>query len=530
MEFDLSQFRDLFVDEGRQYLQTLNQSLLALEQTPSNLGLVEEMFRAAHSLKGGAATMGYDLLSELAHEAEDVLDHVRHDRWPLTAPVVELLFAALDVLQLLVDDVAADRPHTADVAGMLSRLRTPPAETDSVPAATPKVARPATAERSQPQTTVIRVDLRHVDRLFNIVAEMVIHRSLLARLGRRHGLGDLTDALQVHNRLLAQLRDAVLAMRMVPVNQVFDRFPRMVRDLLKAQGKEAQLVIEGAEVEMDRTALEALNDPLVHLLRNAVDHGLENPAERAAAGKPPAGMLHLTARRERESVIIELSDDGKGMDPQQIAAAAVEWRIITQEQAGEMSDRQILELICQPGFSLSREVTSISGRGVGMGVVREQVESLRGTLEIETRPGRGTTFRLKLPVMLALVNAMLIRLGNEQYALPLTRVERIIELDQVLVEQVGQRRVMSVQEGVVPLRCLGELLETPGADPNPRYALLIRRNDQALGLQIDEVLGREEVVAKPLPAALRTIPGMSGVTILGEGQTVLLLDVDELPL
>jgi len=523
-EIDLSQFRDLFIDEGQEYVQTLNRCMLTLERTPDETEALDAMFRAAHSLKGISATMGYDTLAMLAHAAEDVLHKLRGGDWALTPRLVELLFAAIDTLQALVNDVAAGGLGEADITSTLERLRGYEPESARPE---PRIYEPV-EQPQQPSTTMIRVDVRHLDALLNAVTEMVIHRSLLTRLARRYDLPPLNEALEAHDRLLAQLRDAVLQMRLVPVGHVFGRFPRMVRDLLKAEDKEAQLVIEGEDVELDRTALESLGDPLVHLLRNAVDHGLESPAEREAAGKPPAGTLRLSARREQDSVVIEVGDDGRGMDVQRIAAAAVERGIVTAETVAEMSESQVLELICHPGFSLSERVTTVSGRGVGMGVVKRQMESLRGSLHIETRLGQGTIFRLQLPAMLALLQALLVRVGGEQYALPTVHVERAVELDPARIERVGDRELLRLEEGVLPLRRLDELLHVPGCTLQPRHALIVWRNGHTFGLRVDEVLGHEEIVVKPLPAALRGTPGLAGVTILGEGQVVLILDVPNL--
>jgi len=536
-DFDLSQFRDLFIDEGQQYLQALNANLLILERDPHDADSLQAMFRAAHSLKGTAATMGYDTLADLAHAMEDLLHKVRSGSWRLDASMIDLLFAAIDALQSLLADAAADRLPTVDVGTVLNQLHhyTPESE-PPLPSSEPfspilpepggKAPRPA-----QPvpddlgRTTMIRVDVRHLDALLSIVTEMVIHRSLLNRLGQRYQLPDLSEALETHSRTLTQLRDAVLEMRMVPVSQVFDRFPRMVRDLLKAQGKEAQLIIAGADVEMDRTALEALNEPLVHLLRNAIDHGLESPAERLAAGKPPSGALRLVARREQDTVVMEVSDDGRGLDARQIAAVAVERGFVSAEEAAEMSQEQVLKMICHPEFSLSETVTAVSGRGVGMSVVKRQVERLRGSLQIETQVGRGSTFRLQLPIQLSLTDAILLRVGEERYALPMTDVEQIVEIDPTQVEVVGSQQVLTLGDRVVPLRRLSEYMHTPGSDPEPHYALLMRHNGQIVGLGVDAVEGHEEIVVKPLPAALSGLPGLSGVTILGEGQPTLIVDV-----
>ncbi len=526
-DFDLSEFRDLFVEEGHNYLQTLNTNLLALERDPDDAQALEAMFRAAHSLKGGAATMGYSVVGDLAHATEDALDKLGRGRWQLTPPLAQLLFDALDRLQELLADVAADRESTAD-ASMLERLRASEPPATSEPEVAPFPTPPAD-EFGEPMapTSIVRVDVHYLDSLLDVVSEMVIHRSLLCQLGQRYELVALSEALQVHDRLLTRLRNAVLGMRMVPVSQVFDRFPRMIRDLLKAQGKRAQFVIGGGRVEMDRSVLEALNDPLVHLIRNAIGHGLETPAERAKAAKSRTARLRLTARRERESVVIVLEDDGRGMDSVQIAAAAVDQGLITEEAVAEMSAGQILQLLCHPGFSTSREVTAVSGRGVGMTVVKRAVEALRGTLEIETQVGQGSTFRLRLPVMLTLLDAMLVRVGEEQYALPVAQVEHILEIEPAQIECIGGREVMMVDDAMLPLRRMSRLLHVPNADPNPRYALIVRPKGEAVGLRVDAVLGREEIVARSVPVALRSIPALVGVTVMGEGQTVLILDVEE---
>lgn len=535
-DLDTSEFKDLFLDEAQGHLGSLNSSLLAMEQNPGDIDRVDAMFRAAHSLKGGAAMMGYASLADLAHGVEDVLHELREGQWPFASSLADLLFTAIDQLQSLLEAIAADRQADVDVTATLKGLRsyTPGAATPAIlpytPAAPePKLVEPTkSAEKARVDqiepTRMIRIDVHNLDALLDIVTEMVIHRSLMDRLGRRHKLPALNEALHVHQRQLTQLRDVVLKMRMVPLSQIFDRFPRMVRDLLKAQHKEAQFVVEGAEVEMDRLALEALGEPLIHLLRNAVDHGLEPPARRVAAGKPASGTLRLSAWRERDAVIIEVSDDGQGMNVPEIAAAAVERRLLTAEEAGEMTEEEVLALICHPGFSLSKEVTAVSGRGVGMNVVKRQVEYLRGLLTIRTQAGQGTTFSLRVPINLSLVSAILARVGGETYALPTTGIEQIIELDPQQIEQLADRSVLTVKGEILPLHRLDVLLQVPDAAPEPRYALVVRHGEHRVGLRVDMVEGHEEVVVKPLPESIRDIPGLSGVTILGEGRTVLILD------
>jgi two-component system chemotaxis sensor kinase CheA len=540
-DLDVTEFKGLFLDEAQGHLRSLNASLLALEQSPGDVGQVDAMFRAAHSLKGSAAMMGYTTLAELAHGIEDVLHDLRDGQRPLVSSLADLLFFAVDQLQSLLEAIAADSQANVDIGGILEKLHSYTPGAELPPAYLPEPAAPEpeageTAPAKPPlgaemagtdqieQPRMIRVDVHHLDALLNIVTEMVIHRSLMERLGRRYRLQALNEALSVHQRHTEQLRDAVLQMRMMPLSLIFDRFPRMVRDLLKAQQKEARLIVEGAEVEMDRMALEALNEPLVHLLRNAIDHGLEPPARREAAGKTAAGTLRLSAFRQRDTVIIEVADDGQGMNAREIAAKAVEQGIISAARASEMSEEEILPLICYPGFSLSKEVTTISGRGVGMNIVKRQLERLRGSLTITTQIGQGTTFHLQVPLNLSLMSAVLVRVGSETYALPTTAIEQIIEIDPQQVERLGEREVLAIQGNPLPLHRLGTLLQVPDAAPEPRFALLVHHGEHMLGLRIDAVERHEEVVVKPLPDALRDIPGLGGVTILGEGQTVLILD------
>jgi two-component system chemotaxis sensor kinase CheA len=569
---DLLELKDLFVDESLQYVQTLNGSLLSLELKPGDAEAVHAMFRAAHSLKGNAAMMGYEELAELAHAVEDVLQGLRDGQRQVTPSLIDRLFEAIDGLQSLVSAIATDHQPGANVAVARQRLLdlaseelagTPPGnENDSqrleilssipsaidpemwkegcpdvdasagAPATPPRPVRrhPGPGERHSAELTApaparyLRVDVDHLDALLNVVVEMVTHRSLLDRLGKRYELPELNEALSTHGRLLSQLRDAVLEIRTVPVSQLFDRFPRMVRDLLQSQRKEAHLMVEGAGVEMDRAALDALAEPLLHLLRNAIDHGLEPPASRLASGKTAIGTLRLAAWQDHDMVVIEVSDDGRGIDPEEIAGAAVRQGIISAQEVASMSREQVLELICLPGFSLTGEVTTVSGRGVGMNAAKQQVERLRGTLKIATEPGRGSTFRLRVPIRLSLIPAVLVRVGTEAYALPMADVEQIVELEPQQIRQMDGQEMLILDGNNLPLRRLGALFDVPDAAPTPRYAVLTRPDGQLQCLCVDAVQHCDEVVVKPLPELLRNIPGLSGATILGEGQTVLIVD------
>ncbi|RME86169.1 MAG: chemotaxis protein CheA [Caldilineae bacterium] len=549
---DLSEFKDLFASEAEEYLEIMNTGLLRLEDSPQDHEALKEVFRAAHSLKGVAATMGYQELAHAAHTLEDLLDELRAGKMILSPALADVLFSGVDTLKSILADVLADRPVSLDVeawvrdfgqqaerAGSATLVQTgkgpgPVSTPDaSAPAPSPApsgVPTPPTAggpQASLPQT--IRIRTRHLDALLNLVAELVINRSRLWRIEERHHLPDLREALERHDRLLGELRDTVLETRMVPVGQVFNRFPRMVRDLLRERGKEAEFVVEGREIELDRTILERISDPVLHLLRNAVDHGMESPDERERLGKPRRGTIRLCARRERESVIIEVSDDGKGLAREAIVETAIQRGLVTEGEAESMSDQQALLLICRPGFSTASRVTEVSGRGVGMDVVRREVEALHGNLSITTVPGQGTTFRLRVPLTLAIVQALLVGVKGETYAIPLSQVERTLEVFPQQTSQV-QRWEITTDEAGEPLLLveMAGLLETPVHNGSPadasRYAVVVGQGRERVGLVVDRLLGREEIVIRPLPPSLADLPGLAGASILGDGQVILILD------
>ncbi|MGQ9517976.1 MAG: chemotaxis protein CheA, partial [Anaerolineae bacterium] len=641
--------------ESQEHLQSLNQYLLALEQQPDNEGAMHSVFRAAHTLKGMASTMGYEHMAQLAHALEDLLDAVRQRRLMPSHGWFDLAFGATDALQTLLNDIAGDQPPSIDVQGWVDRLRSfltrqPAAQTDGetrgsaavvqpvshapallrlkihldanaqmkgarafsllrqleelgrlvdsmphvedlthmdwgtelvaflltdlpanqiieilraapdvveveahstaeavepageptpgtgipspLPETTAQPAAPGASPAEAPSAGTVRIRLQHLDNLLNMVGELVISRSRLWQAAEQNPSPALLDALEDHTRLLNELRDAVLASRLVPIGQIFDRFPRMVRDLLKQQKKEARFIIEGRDMELDRAVVERLSDPLLHLLRNAVDHGLELPAERQAAGKPAEGLIRLTARPEQDMAVIEISDDGRGLDRETIERTAVSRGIIHPDQLHELTDEQVFMLICSPRFSTSTSVTQVSGRGVGMYVVKQAVDELRGELEILSRTGKGTTFRLRLPITVALTEALLVQAGTDQYAIPLNYINRLVEIEPERISSLGGKRVLNLDR-TIPLLSLPELLgisENPKPNsPNSRaHVILTGRGRQEVGLLVDRVLGKDEIVVKPLKGILRAVPGLAGATILGDGRVVLILDLANL--
>ncbi len=541
---DLSEFKDIFLAEAQEHVETLNTGLLTLEREPQNEQALAETFRAAHSLKGAAATMGYEEITQLAHALEDRLDALRRGKDRFTSELADLLFQAVDVLNRLLDDIATNTPSHMNVeewvqklkhADVSSPLTPPPSEKNSTsepetPRDPERDTQSATYYTALPQT--IRVNTRHLDALLNVVAELIVSRSHLWRVQETHNLPDLKEALEKHDRLLSELRDAVLQTRMVPVAHIFNRFPRMVRDLLRERGKEAEFIIEGHDIELDRTILERMRDPLTHLLRNAVDHGIESPEERERQGKPRQGHIWLRAHRERESVAIEIADDGRGLNREEILRKAIQQGLVTPAEAEEMNNAQIFRLICEPGFSTAKEVTNVSGRGVGMDVVLREVEALHGSLTIESEPGKGTTFRVRLPLTLAIIQALLVQVSKETYAIPLSQVERTLEVWPEAVTEVQQWKVITDEhQHALPLVSLADLLDVPDHEQTNgsiQYAVVVGEERHRVGLLVGRLVRQEEIVIRPLPPILGSVPGIAGASILGEGQIILVLDVTHL--
>jgi two-component system chemotaxis sensor kinase CheA len=636
---DLSQYLGLFISEAQDHLQVMNQALLALEKTPDDLGHLDQFFRAAHTLKGMSATLGFQRMATLSHDMEDVLDTLRKKERLLTPELADTLFRCLDTLSGLLQGIAAgEGEEQRDIAEMQALLRSaekiappvqpvsaegapqvglevrvevapdcvlkgpraflvlkrleeiasvegsdPPraalrtgeyaeqfrvflaadADLDAVQKAVNSVAeivavtvsalaaeeapaqpQPARAAALEPQAPavpaaeppvfaaptapVVRIKVAHLEQLLEAVGDLVINRSHLAQLARKHALPDLKEAVEAHASAMDRLQEIVLAMRMTPVFQVFNRFPRMVRDLTRDQGKQIDFEMEGTEIELDRTILDKITDPLVHLLRNSVDHGIESPEERQRAGKSPVAHVRLQARRERDKAIIEVSDDGRGMSPKKIADRAIERGLVTAQEVSGMEADDILGLICRPGFSTKAEVTGVSGRGVGMGVVKEVMDEIGGTLEIKSQLGQGSCFRLAFPLTMAILPALLVHAGDETYALPLNQVARIVESWRSQVRQLHRQTVLQLEEGVLPLIALSDLLQVPTAGRRDAGEFLtvvvVRRGHRQYGLIVDEILGKEDIVLKPLQGDLQQIEGIGGATIRGEGEIVLVLD------
>jgi len=404
----------------------------------------------------------------------------------------------------------------------------PAAEVKKAASAAPAAAPDKKAKAQQ----LLRVDAEKLDSLLNLVGELVINKTRLQQIGLSNQLLELTEAIEQMDRVTTDLQSVVMKLRMVPVSQVFNRFPRMIRDLSHGLGKEINLVIQGEETELDRTVIDEIGDPLVHLLRNSIDHGIEKPADRVAAGKNPVGELRLIARHEGNNVLLMVSDDGKGLKPEVIKKKALEKGLVTKAELEAMDTNEVMRLIFLPGFSTAETVTDVSGRGVGMDAVRSKIEALGGLLELESTTGQGTRVKIRLPLTLAIIQALLVRICEETYAIPLGSIDSTINITPEDIRTIQQEEVILLRGQIIPLVRLGRKLGVTGAaDFSPEqelFVVIVQAGDHRIGLLVDALVGQQEIVIKSLGKLLTGIKQIAGATILGDGQVVLILDVNAL--
>jgi two-component system chemotaxis sensor kinase CheA len=693
----MNQYMSIFIDEANDHLQSLNENMLQLEQAPEDIGIVQVIFRSAHTLKGMSATMGFEDLASLTHEMENVLDLVRNGKLAMSSPIFDTLFKCLDALEGMVQDVVGGGTGKADVAELVGQLqaivrgdfgaaaspsgsnasvesdvplvatemlldqfqlsvleqsidsgmnafhvqvavrddcvlkavraymvfdllekngevvKSHPSvqdieqdkfdkifsvyyisqvtleelqamilkvseiesvtvlpvdrsslaeldqskeqaaasyaavrETAAAAAAPAKPAAPssgqaptsaAPAQRSAPPAggggagRTIRVDIDRLDSLMNLFSELLIDRVRLEQLATEVRRNDLTETVEHMARVSGDLQNIVLKLRMVPVESVFNRFPRMVRDLAKSLDKKLELVITGAETELDRTVIEEIGDPLVHLIRNSVDHGIEQPASRLAAGKPEIGTVHLRAYHSGNHVFIEIEDDGLGINGPKVTEIAVGRGVITPEEAKKLTPDQINMLIFAPGFSTADKISDISGRGVGLDVVKTKIESLGGHVEVTSNYGSGSKFSIQLPLTLSIISAMLVKLGSEKYAIPLSSIVETAAIRRADIREVHGSQVIEYRKSIIPVLSLARVLDCPDfrdEDEEETEMIVIRKGDKLAAVLVDEFISQSEIVLKTLGKYLAGQRLVSGATILGDGQVALIVDPNAL--
>lgn len=664
---DTNQYLDIFIDESNENLQKINDGLLDLEKDPKNLEFIEVIFRAAHTLKGMSATMGYEDLANLTHQMEDVLDLVRHEQLSVSPELLDVLLAAVEKLEDMVGDISNGGEGKTPVQDVLDQLKAietgesiapvQPTDTDqkqtslsldtfeetvidqaksdglhtyhiqvlladdcllkaarvymvfeilekegeiikSVPNVEvledeafdnqfevvfvtetdrqeltdkimkvseikqvaiqdvnrshaneekereesskktedhpsekkPEHPEQSSANRKSASTKTIRVNIDRLDALMNLFEELVIDRGRLEQIAHELGHADLTGTVERMARISGDLQNIILNMRMVPIEQVFNRFPRMVRQLTRELDKDIELEIQGAETELDRTVIDEIGDPLVHLIRNALDHGIESPEDREKQGKSRQGNVLLKAYHSGNHVFVEISDDGQGINREKVLQKAIANQVVTSEQGNQLTDRQINELILASGFSTADSISDISGRGVGLDVVKNTIESLGGSIEITSEPGEGTTFSIQLPLTLSIISVMLSMVGKEIYAVPLSSIIETAIVKKADIQTVQGQRMMDFRETVIPLIYLREVLDVPTSEVPDEYEsiIVVRKGEKIAGLVVDSLIGQQEIVLKNLGNYLTDVFAISGATILGDGEVALIVDVHSL--
>lgn len=648
----MEEYRELYLIEAKEILQTMEEEVLRLEQENSEEA-VQRLFRAAHTLKGSSGAMGYVQTNRLTHDMEHVLDKVRLGLWEVTEELATLLFSCVDKIRLLhqeigegnnecssIDDLLDSLRHYNAAALTLPRLEAPVAirlpeeesriirsrmkeggnllrlsivlreecempearlkvieqwlsdmaayilPADKLPAFTetglgrqadaawllvssfaartlaaeastwpdvaeadageccileegePLAAAPAEAEelaRRKAANATIRVNVDRLENLMNLAGELVIEQTRLAQVGKElehawpghAAVSDFTHIGDRLNRLLGELQENVMKVRMLPIEQLFNRLPRMVRDLSRSLGKEVELVLEGKETELDRTLIEELGDPLIHLIRNALDHGIEKPEERLAWGKPAAGRLEIGAYHEDSHIVIRVEDDGAGINSARLLEKAVDHGIMTREAAASCTDREALELIFHPGLSTARQVSDISGRGVGMDIVRACIEKINGLIDVKTVPGQGTSFQIRLPLTLAIGRGLLVFSGGQTFIIPMSNVVEIVRGDPDSIKTVKGLPVLMIRDRLVPVIRLHELLGLPASAGCSRHIplVIIGKGEKRAALAVEQLIGNQEIVIKPLGNFVGQIEGVAGATILGSGKVALILEL-----
>lgn len=668
---DMNEYLDVFIEESKEHIQSLNNRLLELENDPTNMDTVNEIFRSAHTLKGMSATMGYKDLADLTHIMENVLDAVRNDKLKMNSAILDVVFEAVDNLEEMVLDIVDGGEGKKDVSATVAKLEaiengeaiaevaatlvpvesTKPAvktgageldqfevavlqqseengysnfqinvslqETCMLKAArvymvfqileqvgevikskptvselededfdydftvilvtsesaddvkkkimkvseiaeveinlfdynvkvadtsettnqvevtaetTSKKSEEKVAPKTQVTSKTIRVNIERLDALMNLFEELVIDRGRLEQISATLKNPELQDTVERMTRISGDLQGIILNMRMVPIDQVFNRFPRMVRQLGKDLNKQFNLEITGADTELDRTVIDEIGDPLVHLIRNGLDHGIETPAVRREKGKPEEGTLKLHAYHSGNHVIIEIADDGAGINKDKVLEKAISNGIVSKEEAGSLTDSQIHQLILASGFSTADIISDISGRGVGLDVVKNTIESLGGSISIQSEYGKGSLFTIQLPLTLSIISVLLVEVHKEKYAIPLSSIIETAIVNKTEIMHAHNKQVIDFRGKVVPLISLKQVFSVPGDVEDDQFCsiIIIRQGEKMAGLIVDTFIGQQEIVLKSLGDYLGDIFAISGATILGDGQVALIVDTNAL--
>jgi two-component system chemotaxis sensor kinase CheA len=538
MEFEVSpELVGIYLEDAREHLAVLDDALLRLEKTGPDPDVAASLLGPLHTLKGNSGMMGLIGVKDYVHRLEDAFTRVRDGSLDLTPEILQRLFEGASALREAVESVAAEgqrprdlEPERAALDSLLGQgepVASPVPERLAPRAPAPQKPAPAAPVRS----SLVRVDFAKLDLLLNLVGELIVHRTKLTELGRQMAAvapergQELLDSVHQIAGVSTQLQETIMDIRMLPIRNVFERFPRLVRDLAHSRGRQVELVLQGEDTRVDKAVIDEIGEPLVHLIRNAVDHGIEDPEVRRAAGKPATGTILLSAAQESNQVVITLVDDGAGIDAAQVRRRAVERGLLSESES--LTDREVIQFIFAEGFSTARQITDVSGRGVGLDVVVSCMERLNGLIEAETIPGAGTKFTLQLPLTLAIITVLMVEVGDSLFALPSGAVVESLRYERDEIVQMHGRDTLRIRDRIIPLVHLAEHFgERSRARGGERYAVIVGRGEKRLGLTVDRLKGQQDVVIKGLDSMVSGSGlGVAGATILGDGKVVLVLDV-----
>ncbi|GAQ94234.1 two-component system, chemotaxis family, sensor kinase CheA [Thermodesulfovibrio aggregans] len=553
MADEMDEIINEFILEAEEILEQIDPLFVELENKGQDPEIINEIFRGMHTLKGAAGFLGFQNIVDVAHRAETILKKVREGEISISPELTDAILKAVDTLKVLISHVKAKEEYTENIQPVLDLLdsaleraskkevteQKEPIEkfTTEVETTEPKeipAQAPQKEKEKEKEISTLRVDVERIDKVMDLAGEIVLARNRLlnlsnkleAKYGGDEHVEGLVETTSFLDRVTSDLQLAVMKMRMQPLQKVFVKFPRMVRDLARTLGKEVDLEIIGEDTEVDKSVIENIGDPLVHIIRNSIDHGIESPEERLSKGKPPKGKIVINAYQKGTQIVIDISDDGKGIDVEAVRAKAISKGLVTLEEAEKMSEEAIINLIFLPGFSTKDVSTELSGRGVGMDVVKSNVAKLNGYVEIFTEKDKGTTFRISLPLTLAIIQAMMVQVGDEVYAIPQSMIEETLRININDIKEVTGQKVLTIRDRVLPLFILNEILGVPNSiESDRKYILVASVGDKRFCISVDSVLGQEEIVIKTINGVDSEECGIMGATITGDGKVVLILDL-----
>ncbi|CUU10448.1 two-component system, chemotaxis family, sensor kinase CheA [Candidatus Kryptobacter tengchongensis] len=553
---EMREIIESFIVEAKEILERLDHDLIELEKRPDDAELLNAIFRHVHTIKGTSSFIGFEQMSELTHKLEDVLNKLRKGELKVRSDVMDVIFESYDLMKILLSKLENKDLTPLEIEDVVSKLeRISNGEiinSDEENLIDEEIKNEKydksvaigdgvdflQKEQSRVIDKTIRVDVERLDELMNLVGELVLGRNRLLQIisgivEKFEGEAtsrELMDTVSQVEYLTSELQTVVMRARMLPIAKVFNKFPRMVRDLSREMNKEVDLFIYGEETEVDKSVIEYIHDPLVHIIRNAIDHGIESREERIKAGKPEKGKIILKAEHEGNYIVITVEDDGRGIDPNKIRRKAVEKNLITEQEAMSISDKDILNFIFIPGFSTADKVTNVSGRGVGLDVVKANITKLNGMIDVQSKLGFGTKFVLKLPLTLAIIQGLLIGVCGEVFIIPLSYVIEVVRVKSNQVHSIKDKEMIRLRDSVLPLVRLERIfnLGSNGEGKENLYVVVLGLAEKKLGLIVDELIGQKEVVIKSLGSYLKNIKGIAGATILGDGTVRMIIDVAQI--